>query len=108
MAKRILRKLETVVRKSPSAIATGTPGDGSLDVGEHHQRPIYNLVRNPYYVGVDPEGNQLPPIDNLNLITYQSPDALNMAAIQGEIDILDRHIIIQNYPVLIKESEDKQ
>lgn len=67
--------------------------------------PIYNLVRNPYYVCVDPEGNQLPYIDNLSLVTYQSPDALNMAAIQGEIDMQDRHIIMQNYPVLMQESE---
>ncbi len=67
--------------------------------------PIYTLVRNPYYPLVDTEGQQLPYIDQINFITYQSADALNLAVIQGELDMQDRHVIMQNYPVLVEEAE---
>jgi peptide/nickel transport system substrate-binding protein len=67
--------------------------------------PIYHLVRNPYYVAVDTAGQQLPYIDELNLVTYQDQKALNMAAIQGQLDSQDRHIVMSNYPTLVKQSE---
>lgn len=67
--------------------------------------PIYTLVRNPYYPLVDTEGQQLPYIDQINFITYQSADALNLAVIQGELDMQDRHVIMQNYPALVEEAE---
>ncbi len=67
--------------------------------------PIYTLVRNPYYPIVDTAGQQLPYIDQINFITYQSIDALNMAVIQGELDMQDRHVIMQNYPALVEEAE---
>jgi len=62
------------------------------------------LKRNPYYVGVDPEGNQLPYIDEIQFKFFQDVQALNLAAIAGDLDLQERHMIMGNYPVL-KENE---
>jgi len=62
------------------------------------------LERNPYFVGVDPEGNQLPYIDRIEFKFFQDTQALNLAAIAGELDLQERHIIMGNYPVF-KENE---
>lgn len=62
------------------------------------------LERNPYFVGVDPEGNQLPYIDEIQFKFFQDTQALNLAAIAGELDMQERHMIMSNYPVL-KENE---
>lgn len=65
---------------------------------------IYTLKRNPYFVGVDPAGNQLPYIDELRFIFFADIQALNLAAIAGDLDQQDRHVNMMNYPVL-KENE---
>jgi peptide/nickel transport system substrate-binding protein len=62
------------------------------------------LKRNPYFVGVDAEGNQLPYIDEIQFKFFQDSQALNLAAIAGELDMQERHIIMGNYPVF-KENE---
>ncbi|HET9913969.1 MAG TPA: ABC transporter substrate-binding protein [Anaerolineales bacterium] len=62
------------------------------------------LKRNPYFVGVDSEGNQLPYIDEIQFKFFQDTQALNLAAIAGELDMQERHMIMGNYPVL-KENE---
>ena len=62
------------------------------------------LKRNPYFVGVDAEGNQLPYIDEIQFKFFQDTQALNLAAIAGELDMQERHMIMGNYPVL-KENE---
>jgi len=65
---------------------------------------ILVLKRNPYYVGVDEQGNQLPYIDEVQFKFFQDSQALNLAAIAGELDMQERHIIMGNYPVF-KENE---
>ena len=62
--------------------------------------PIFTLRRNPYYVGVDPEGNQLPYIDEVRFTYFADVQALNLAAIAGNFDLQARHINMTNYPVL--------
>jgi len=62
------------------------------------------LKRNPYYVGVDAEGNQLPYIDEIHFKFFQDSQALNLASIAGELDLQERHIVMGNYPVF-KENE---
>ncbi|HWQ84134.1 MAG TPA: ABC transporter substrate-binding protein, partial [Anaerolineales bacterium] len=62
------------------------------------------LKRNPYFVGVDAEGNQLPYIDEIQFKFFQDTQALNLAAIAGELDLQERHMIMGNYPVL-KQNE---
>jgi peptide/nickel transport system substrate-binding protein len=50
------------------------------------------LVRNPYFYGVDPEGNQLPYIDEVIYNVGQEVETLVLQALNGEIDMQDRHI----------------
>jgi peptide/nickel transport system substrate-binding protein len=66
--------------------------------------PVFTLRRNPYYVGVDKDGNQLPYIDEVRFTYFADAQALNLAAIAGQFDMQERHINMVNYPVL-KEQE---
>jgi peptide/nickel transport system substrate-binding protein len=66
--------------------------------------PVFTLKRNPYYVGVDKDGNQLPYIDEVRFTYFADVQALNLAAIAGNFDMQARHIVMTNFPVL-KEQE---
>jgi peptide/nickel transport system substrate-binding protein len=66
--------------------------------------PVFTLRRNPYYVGVDPAGNQLPYLDEVRFTYFADTQALNLAAIAGQFDMQERHIQMTNYPVF-KEQE---
>ncbi len=66
---------------------------------------VFVIKRNPYYFAVDPEGNQLPYIDEVRFTFFADPQTLNLAAIGGEIDLQGRHIIMSNYPVLVENAE---
>ena len=68
--------------------------------------PVVFQDRNPYFVGVDPAGNQLPYIDHIRLELTPSIEVLMLKAIQGELDFQARHVNIRNFPVL-KENEEK-
>lgn len=50
------------------------------------------LVRNPYFYAVDSAGNQLPYIDELVYNVGQDVETLVLQALNGEIDMQDRHI----------------
>jgi peptide/nickel transport system substrate-binding protein len=49
-------------------------------------------TRNPYYWKVDPEGNQLPYIDQVEYSVLQDAEVLLLKAAAGEIDMHARHI----------------
>lgn len=66
---------------------------------------IFVLKRNPYYFAVDQAGNQLPYIDEARFTFFADAEALNLAAIGGEIDMQGRHIKMSNYPVLVENAE---
>lgn len=51
------------------------------------------FVRNPYYWKVDPEGNQLPYIDNVQIDIVTDVEVLELMAMNGEIDRQDRNIL---------------
>ena len=61
--------------------------------------PVFTLRRNPYFVGVDPEGNQLPYFDEVRFTYFADAQALNLAGIAGDFDMQERHINMTNYPV---------
>jgi peptide/nickel transport system substrate-binding protein len=65
---------------------------------------VFTLRRNPYFVAVDPDGNQLPYLDEVRFTFFADIQALNLAAIAGEFDMQERHILMTNYPVF-KENE---
>ncbi|MEJ0016969.1 MAG: ABC transporter substrate-binding protein [Acetobacteraceae bacterium] len=66
--------------------------------------PVFTLRRNPYFIGVDSAGNQLPYIDEVRFTYFADAQALNLAAIAGNFDMQARHIQMTNYPVF-KEQE---
>jgi peptide/nickel transport system substrate-binding protein len=72
---------------------------------EPTKQPIVYL-RNPYYWKGDLEGNQLPYIDRIEFMLVQGAEQLNMRAIQGEVDMQLRHMLIDNYP-LFQENKEK-
>ena len=65
---------------------------------------MFTIRRNPYYIGVDKDGNQLPYIDEVRFTYFADQQALNLQAIAGNFDMQARHIQMTNYPVL-KEQE---
>jgi peptide/nickel transport system substrate-binding protein len=66
--------------------------------------PVFTLRRNPYFIGVDPAGNQLPYLDEVRFTYFADVQALNLAAIAGNFDMQARHILMTNYPIF-KEQE---
>ncbi|MCX6659153.1 MAG: ABC transporter substrate-binding protein, partial [Candidatus Bathyarchaeota archaeon] len=58
---------------SPWMVVKTPPGD-------------YTMTRNPYYFAVDPEGNQLPYIDQIYMYVGLDPEVINMKALAGELD----------------------
>lgn len=63
-------------------------------------------TRNPYYWKVDPEGNQLPYIDQIHMKLFEDAEALNLYAINGNVDFQLRRMSLSNYPVF-KQNEEK-
>lgn len=64
------------------------------------------VERNPYYWKVDPEGNQLPYIDEVEFSVVQDAELLLLKASSGELDMHTRHINTNvNKPVLSDAAE---
>jgi peptide/nickel transport system substrate-binding protein len=64
------------------------------------------MARNPYFWQVDPEGNQLPYIDELVSPIAQDVESLILDAIGGRIDFQIRHLdAAANRPVLAENRE---
>jgi peptide/nickel transport system substrate-binding protein len=82
------------------------PGMAAWVASNRISDPIFVMKRNPYYIGVDKAGNQLPYIDEVQFKFFTDAQALNLAAIAGELDEQERHINLLNYPVL-KDNEQK-
>jgi peptide/nickel transport system substrate-binding protein len=62
--------------------------------------------RNPYYWKVDPEGNQLPYIDRLVYEQIENAEVLVFKALNGEIDMQDRHLgTLQNKALFVDNME---
>ncbi len=82
------------------------PGMAAWVASNRISEQIFTLKRNPYYIAVDKAGNQLPYIDEVQVKFFADAQALNLAAIAGELDEQERHINLLNYPVL-KDNEQK-
>jgi peptide/nickel transport system substrate-binding protein len=62
--------------------------------------------RNPYYFGVDTQGNQLPYVDKITWTLAENLEVANLRAIAGEYDLQVRHMDIAKLPAF-KENEQK-
>jgi peptide/nickel transport system substrate-binding protein len=61
---------------------------------------VVTWERNPYYWKVDTDGNQLPYIDTLSFEFHEKQETMVLRALNGEIDMQDRHIAsLQNKSV---------
>lgn len=77
-------------------VLTGSLGDEQRLIAE----------RNPYYWKTDPNGRQLPFIDQVAYDIANSEDAILLKASNGELDMHMRHInSLQNKPVLARNRE---
>ena len=63
------------------------------------------LERNPYYYGVDTEGNQLPYVDKVVLTLGENLEVINLRAIAGEYDWGERHLDLQKLPVFVENQQ---
>jgi peptide/nickel transport system substrate-binding protein len=61
--------------------------------------------RNPYYLAVDPAGNQLPYIDRVRHEVVEDIELLNLKAIAGAIDMQFRHLSWENLPLFVQNAD---
>lgn len=67
---------------------------------------VLNLERNPYYFKVDPDGNQYPYIDNVEISVIEDAETMVLRAGAGEIDMQARSInATQNKPFYAENAE---
>jgi len=66
-----------------------------------------NAERNPYYWKVDAEGNQLPYLDGLVYTIVEDKEALILKALNGEIDMMDRHIATLDNKAVFTDNQEK-
>ena len=64
--------------------------------------PTWVLERNPYYMGVDSQGNQLPYIDRISMTLAENLEVLNLRAIAGQYDLQERHTGLAKLPVFLE------
>jgi peptide/nickel transport system substrate-binding protein len=62
-------------------------------------------VRNPYYWKVDPAGNQLPYIDEIDFERVLDQTMLNLRAIDGQVDYQNRGMDAANFTLLMEASK---
>ncbi|MCC6175789.1 MAG: ABC transporter substrate-binding protein [Chloroflexi bacterium] len=67
--------------------------------------PQWVLERNPYFYGVDTDGNQLPYIDRVVMTLGENLEVINLRAISGEFDMQARHIDMQKLPALLENRQ---
>ena len=65
------------------------------------------LERNPYYYKVDPQGNQLPYIDKMRVLTeIAQPEVVTMKILTGEVDVAGGFMTkLVDYPLYMKNRE---
>ncbi|MEA2874613.1 MAG: peptide/nickel transport system substrate-binding protein [Hyphomicrobiales bacterium] len=62
------------------------------------------LERNPYFWTVDTAGNQLPYLDKVQLTLAENPEVINLRAIAGEYDYMERFIDLAKLPVFLENA----
>ncbi|MBV8166957.1 MAG: ABC transporter substrate-binding protein, partial [Alphaproteobacteria bacterium] len=63
------------------------------------------LERNPFFYRVDTAGNQLPYIDKVQFTLAENPEVVNLRAIAGEYDYMERFIDLAKLPVFLENAE---
>ena len=63
------------------------------------------LERNPYYYAIDTAGNQLPYLDKVQLSLAENLEVINLRAIAGEYDYMERFIDLAKLPVFLENAQ---
>lgn len=84
----------------------GRPSIGPWVATNELAQERFEMERNPFFWQVDSAGNQLPYIDKITHLLFETPDAFNTRIIAGEVDFQARHISIGDF-TLLKENEGK-
>jgi peptide/nickel transport system substrate-binding protein len=84
----------------------GRPSTGTWVATNKFGDQLFTMERNPYFAQVDSSGNQLPYLDKVTHLLYESPDAFSSRIVAGEVDYQARNISIGNF-TLYKENESK-
>jgi peptide/nickel transport system substrate-binding protein len=63
--------------------------------------------RNPYYWKIDSSGNQLPYLDEVTYDVVEKPDTLTLKALNGEIEMMDRHVNTPSNKALFLDAKAK-
>jgi peptide/nickel transport system substrate-binding protein len=66
--------------------------------------PTWLLDRNPYFYAVDTAGNQLPYLDKVQFTLAENPEVVNLRAIAGEYDYMERFIDLAKLPVFLENA----
>jgi peptide/nickel transport system substrate-binding protein len=61
--------------------------------------------RNAYFWAVDTAGNQLPYLDKVQMTLAENPEVINLRAIAGEYDYMERFIDLAKLPVFLENAE---
>ena len=69
-------------------------------------KELFIMERNPYFFGVDEQGNQLPYIDKITHRLFENNEVKNLWVTNGEIDMQNRHMAIADL-ALYKSGEAK-
>ena len=67
--------------------------------------PVWTLERNPFFWGVDTDGNQLPYIDKIQLTLAENLEVANLRGIAGEFDEMGRHMDVAKLPVFLENQQ---
>ncbi|MGL3104531.1 ABC transporter substrate-binding protein [Bradyrhizobium sp. BR 1432] len=66
---------------------------------------VWEYERNPYSIWMDEAGNQLPYIDRVVFTKAENLEVINLRAIAGQYDSMERHIDLTKLPVLLENQE---
>jgi peptide/nickel transport system substrate-binding protein len=62
------------------------------------------LERNAYFWTIDTAGNQLPYLDKVQFTLAENPEVINLRAIAGEYDYMERFIDLAKLPVFLENA----
>ncbi|MBV9824106.1 MAG: ABC transporter substrate-binding protein [Alphaproteobacteria bacterium] len=91
--------------KSDWRLNTELPTLAAWKMTQAINTPVWAMERNPYFWAVDTEGNQLPYINKVQLTLAENPEVINLRAIAGEYDYMERFIDLAKLPVFIENAE---
>lgn len=82
----------------------GRPTTGPWMATNDLAQQQFVMERNPFFWQVDSQGQQLPYVDKITHLLFETPDAYNTRIVAGEVDFQARHVSIGDY-TLLKENE---